>query len=56
MWTIKAQSGKGCSRREFLRVGTLGVAGGLTQADVFRLQAQAGGSSRHKAVICLAES
>jgi uncharacterized protein (DUF1501 family) len=43
------------SRRDFLRVGALGL-GGLTLADVLRLQAQAGTRSRTRAVImvCLA--
>src|ERR1051325_1083757 len=53
MWTIKAQSGSGWSRRDFLRVGALGVAGGITQADVLRLQAQSGAASSHKAVIMI---
>jgi uncharacterized protein (DUF1501 family) len=43
------------SRRDFLRVGALGL-GGLTLADVLRLQAQAGTGTRAKSVImvCLA--
>jgi hypothetical protein len=42
----------GLSRRDFLRVGTLGL-GGLTLADLLRLRAQAGfpGERGHKAVI-----
>src|SRR5437016_14455943 len=38
------------SRRNFLRVGGLGLAG-LTLADVLRLRAATGSSSSHKAVI-----
>ena len=42
----------GLSRRDFLRIGALGV-GGLTLADLLRLRAQAGptGDQPHKAVI-----
>ena len=44
----------GHSRREFLQVGALGV-GGLTLADLLRLQARAGEPTRtpHKAVIMI---
>ncbi|MGY8769395.1 MAG: DUF1501 domain-containing protein [Pirellulales bacterium] len=38
------------ARREFLKIGALGI-GGLTLADVFRAEAQAGISSSNKAVI-----
>jgi hypothetical protein len=42
----------GISRRSFLRIGGLGVgAAALSLADLNRLEAAAGGSSRHKAVI-----
>src|SRR5262245_32029649 len=43
------------SRRDFLRVGALGL-GGLTLADVLRLRARAGNPSRARSVImvCLA--
>src|SRR5262245_37827605 len=44
---------KGLSRRDVLRVGALGLAGGLTQADVFRLRAQAQTKSDYKAVIMI---
>src|SRR5262249_48587356 len=40
----------GLSRRDFLRVGTLGL-GGLTLADLLRLKAQGKAASSHKAVI-----
>src|SRR5262245_59043552 len=46
-----SQLGVGLSRRDLLRVGVLGFVGGLTQADVFRLQARAQAKSAHKAVI-----
>jgi hypothetical protein len=55
MLTIFGQNNRFCdgvSRRSFLRIGALGVgAGALTLADVFRAEARAGTSSRHKAVI-----
>lgn len=42
----------GVSRRSFLRIGALGLgAGALSLADLNRLEAAAGKSSRHKAVI-----
>jgi hypothetical protein len=42
----------GVSRRSFLRIGALGLgAGALTLADLNALEAAAGKSSRHKAVI-----
>lgn len=42
------------SRRDLLRVGALGMTGGLlTQADVFRLQAQSAATRSHKAVIMI---
>src|SRR5262245_531211 len=40
----------GRSRREFLRIGALGL-GGLTLADLFRAEAQAGIKDSHKSVI-----
>ena len=40
----------GVSRRSFLRVGAMGIAG-LTLADLFRLEAQAGVVSSNKALI-----
>ncbi len=40
----------GVSRRSFLRVGAMGIAG-LTLADVLRLEAQAGVVSSNKALI-----
>jgi hypothetical protein len=49
----KRSSGRMCdgiSRRDFLRVGALGVAG-LSLADLWRLRAQGQAASRHKAVI-----
>ena len=55
MLTIRevTQIGNGLSRRDFLRVGALGLAGELTQADVFRLQARAETKPAHKAVIMI---
>src|SRR6187401_1396589 len=42
------------SRRDLLRVGTLGMTGGLlTQADVFRLQARSEATPTQKAVIMI---
>src|SRR6476661_8410688 len=38
------------SRREFLRIGALGL-GGLTLADLFRAEAKAGVKNSHKSVI-----
>src|SRR5215813_8138133 len=46
------QCGDGVSRRDFLRVGALAV-GGLTLADVLRLQAQAGSPGGAKSVIMI---
>ena len=40
----------GMSRRNFMQVGALG-AGGLTLADLLKVEAQAGTGSSHKAVI-----
>src|SRR5262245_6159450 len=42
----------GLSRRDFLRVGTLGL-GGLTLADLLRLKAQGKAAGGHKAVIMI---
>src|SRR5262245_27860328 len=44
----------GLSRRDFLRVGALGL-GGLTLADLFRLEAQGAVDARagHKAIIMI---
>src|SRR6266481_8256401 len=44
--------GDGVSRRDFLRLGALAV-GGLTLADVLRLQAQAGSPGAPKSVIMI---
>ncbi len=41
------------SRRDFLRIGALGLAGALSQADVFRLQTRAQAAPGHKAVIMI---
>jgi hypothetical protein len=42
----------GISRRSFLQIGALGLgSSALTLADLFRAEAKAGSSSRHKAVI-----
>jgi hypothetical protein len=42
----------GVSRRSFLKIGALGIgAGAFSLADLNRLEAAAGSSSRHKAVI-----
>src|SRR5262252_3075819 len=42
----------GLSRRSFLRIGALGLgAGALTLADLHRLDAAGGTTSRHKSVI-----
>jgi hypothetical protein len=42
----------GVSRRDFLKIGALGLgAGSLTLADIFRAEAQAGTGAPHKAVI-----
>src|SRR5262245_22764216 len=42
----------GVSRRGFLKIGALGLgAASLSLSDIFRLEAAAGTSSRHKAVI-----
>jgi hypothetical protein len=46
------QCGDGVSRRDFLRIGALAV-GGLTLADVLRLQAQAGSPGAPKSVIMI---
>ncbi len=46
----KHSSCDGFKRRDFLAAGALGI-GGLTLADVFRLQASAGVRSSNKAVI-----
>ena len=56
MLTIYGQKDRYCdgvSRRSFLKIGGLGVgAGALTLANIFRMEAQAGGGrSQHKAVI-----
>ena len=53
MWTMVGQAtrnGKGISRRNFLRAGALGI-GGLTLADLLRLEAEAGITGSNKAVI-----
>jgi hypothetical protein len=50
LWGAKQRYCDGMSRRDFLRVGTLGL-GGLTLADVLRLRAQAGTQPRARAVI-----
>src|SRR5438876_5774084 len=47
---IPGRTCDGVSRRDFLRVGTLGL-GGLTLADLLRLKAQGKATSGHKAVI-----
>src|ERR1041384_5520213 len=47
------KAANGSSRRDFLRVGVLGLAGRLTQAALFRLQAQATTKPAHKAVIMI---
>jgi hypothetical protein len=54
-WGDKHRFCDGINRRDFLRVGALGL-GGLTMADLLRLQAQAGTNGKKKAVImvCLA--
>src|SRR5438270_10036138 len=55
MLTIFGQPNRYCdgiSRRSFLKIGALGIgAGSFTLADLFRAEAQAGTSSRNKAVI-----
>jgi hypothetical protein len=55
LWGAKHRFCDGLNRRDFLRVGALGI-GGLTLPDLLRLQAQAGSKGKHKAVImvCLA--
>ncbi|MDB5351397.1 MAG: hypothetical protein JWN86_2644 [Planctomycetota bacterium] len=55
LWGSKHRACDGISRRDFLRVGALGL-GGITLADVLRLRATAGLSGSPKAVImvCLA--
>jgi Protein of unknown function (DUF1501) len=54
-WGDKGRSGGPMNRRDFLRVGALGL-GGLTLPDILRLRAQAGTGSSPRAVImvCLA--
>src|SRR6266545_5265311 len=55
MLTIFGQKNRFCdgvNRRSFLKIGALGLgAGALTLADVFRAEAQAGTTTRPKAVI-----
>ncbi len=55
MLTILGRKSRFCdgvSRRDFLRIGALGVgAAGLSLADVYRAEARAGKGSGHKAVI-----
>src|SRR5262245_38906032 len=55
MLTIFGRANRYCdgiSRRSFLKIGALGIgAGSLTLTDLFRAEARAGSSSRHKAVI-----
>jgi hypothetical protein len=53
MLNIRHGDQTGLSRRDFLRVGALGLVGGLTQTEVFRLQARAQAKSAHKAVIMI---
>jgi hypothetical protein len=55
LWGPKHHSCAAVSRRDFLRVGALGL-GGLTLADLLRLRAQAGTGSKPRSVImvCLA--
>lgn len=53
MWTMLGKAVRHCdgiSRREFLRAGALGI-GGLSLADLLRLEADAGISNSNKAVI-----
>jgi hypothetical protein len=45
-----AKTCDGVSRRHFMKIGALGV-GGLTLADLLRLEADAGAASPHKAII-----
>jgi Protein of unknown function (DUF1501) len=52
IWGPKRPSHDRVSRRDFLRVGALGI-GGLTLADVLRLRAQANASSPVKSVIMI---
>src|SRR5437773_7446569 len=42
----------GISRRNFLKIGALGL-GGLTMSEIFRAEAQAGIGKSHKAVIMI---
>src|SRR5215472_3043097 len=55
MLTIFGTSDRYCdgvSRRNFLKIGALGIGvGGLTLADIFRAEAKAGVSNRPKSVI-----
>jgi len=55
MLTIFGQNNRFCdgiARRSFLQIGALGLPfGALTLANIFRSEAQAGSSSRHKSVI-----
>jgi hypothetical protein len=55
LWGTGRRFCDGVSRRDFLRVGALGLAG-LSLADVLRLRAEKGGESKARAVImvCLA--
>ncbi len=55
LWGANRRSGNAIDRRDFLRIGALGL-GGLTLADVLRLRADAKGRSKPRAVImvCLA--
>src|SRR5438270_206927 len=55
LWGPKQRFCDNVSRRDFLRVGALGL-GGLTLADLLRLRAQEGSKSLPRAVImvCLA--
>ena len=42
----------GVSRRNFLKIGAMGL-GGLTLPDLLRMEAQAGIGSSHKAIISI---
>jgi len=58
LWGGKQQQQRSCdniSRRDFLRIGSLGL-GGLTLADLFRLRAEGNSVKKPRAVIvvCLA--
>jgi hypothetical protein len=50
LWGHKERFCDGVSRRNFLKIGAMGV-GGLTLADLLAAEAQAGTSKPHKAVI-----